>query len=194
MISAPDHPSAQDVSAALPAALSYVALDWPVLPGAVWRGGRFVDPADGLPTPDVALRPAGAATTDSSVVRDWWSTDGLHAPSVLVLTGAALGVVSVYGSLVDSITGHPWFLTRPTPVLALPEMPLAYFFVRPPLPSTAIHDAARVLPDGTTLPVPPTSLGGSTASWLVSPEEAGNVLLLGSELADLIRTAGRCGA
>lgn len=191
MISTSDRPSTQNVQGALRAALSYAALDWPVLPGAVWRDGQFVDPADGLPAPGVALRPAGAATTDSSVVRGWWSAGDLHAPSVLVLTGTALGVVSVYGSLVDSITGHPRFRTRPTPVLTLPEMPLAYFFARPPLPSVAIHDAARVLPGGTTLPVPPTSLGGSTASWLVSPEEAGNVLLLGDELADLIHTAGR---
>lgn len=127
------------------------------------------------------------ATTDATLVHEWWSAPGLGVPNVLTVTGASLGAVSVYASLVEVIVQHPWFISRPTPVLIIPDMPLAYFLVRPPIPLTAISDEARVLNDGTPLPLPPSALNRTAVSWLVSPEEAGSAILLGDELADLIR-------
>ncbi|WP_158842510.1 bifunctional DNA primase/polymerase [Saccharothrix deserti] len=175
----------------LQAALEYAALGWPVIPGAVWHDGRFADPADEQPVTSPFLRPIDAATTDPALVREWWSAPGLHAPNVLTMTGPGLGAVSVYESLVDAIVDHRWFSTRPTPVLAIPGMPLAYFLVRPPIPITLPSDEARVLAEGTTLPLPPSTIGSRSATWLVSPEQAGNVLLIGDELADLIRSLSR---
>ena len=174
----------------LEAALEYARLGWPVIPGAVWHEGRFVDPNDGQPTASVTLRPVGSATTDPELIRSWWSESGLHVPTVLGVVGHGLGVVSVYESLVDCIVDHQWFATRPTPVLGIPGMPLAYFLVRPPVPLMLARDEVRVLADGTTLPLPPAALGDTAATWLVSPADTGNVVLLGDEFAGLVAAAG----
>ncbi|WP_433271857.1 hypothetical protein ACQPZF_14140 [Actinosynnema sp. CS-041913] len=102
------------------------------------------------------------------------------------MTGPTLGAVSVHESLVEEIAGHPWFQTRPTPVLAIPGMPLAYFLVKPPCPLMLVRDEVRLLPDGTTLPLPPAAIGDTAAEWLVSPEEVGGVMLPGDEFEALL--------
>ncbi len=76
-------------------------------------------------------------------------------------------------------------------MLGIPRMPLAYFLVRPPVPAVMARDELRVLPEGTTLPLPPTAIGQASAFWLVSPAEAGKVLLLGDEFADLVSGLGQ---
>ncbi|MEU4803073.1 bifunctional DNA primase/polymerase [Actinosynnema sp. NPDC023587] len=167
-------------------ALEYAEMGWPVLPGAVWHDGHFVDPANGEPTESAMLRPIDTATTDPDLIHEWWSSDGLQVPAVLGVTGPKLSAVTVYETLAEVILGHKWFATRPTPMLGLAQMPLAYFLVRPPVPVVMVRDDVRVLPEGTTLPLPPTAVGQAAASWLVSPEEAGNVLLLGDEFADMV--------
>ncbi|MGM1064471.1 bifunctional DNA primase/polymerase [Saccharothrix sp. Mg75] len=175
-------------SAAYRAALDYAALGWPVLPGAIWREGRFVDPVTGGPVTSPYLRPVAEATTDTALIREWWSVPGPDAPLVLTVIGGAVGAVSVYESLVEAVVEHPWFTARPTPVLLIPAMPFAFFLVRPPLSQVPFSDEARVVNDGVTLPLPPSAMSETAVTWLVSPEEAGNVLLLGDELGDLIRT------
>ncbi|XVS64684.1 hypothetical protein ACQPYE_01055 [Actinosynnema sp. CA-299493] len=45
--------------------------------------------------------------------------------------------------------------------------------------------------ESTTLPLPPASIGETQAMWLVTPEEAGKVLLLADELDALLRSVGR---
>lgn len=97
----------------------------------------------------------------------------------------------MYESLVGAIVEDPWFVIRPTPVLAIPGMSFTYFLVRPPLPHLLLSDETRVLPDGTALPLPPSALSSTATSWLVSPDETGGVLLLGDELADLIQSFER---
>ncbi|GAA1265775.1 hypothetical protein GCM10009634_06370 [Saccharothrix xinjiangensis] len=44
------------------AALVYAGMGWPVIPGAVWRNGKFVDPASGEPADKIVLRPIDTAT------------------------------------------------------------------------------------------------------------------------------------
>lgn len=40
------------------------------------------------------------------------------------------------------------------------------------------------------MPLPPSALEATSASWLVTPEQAGNTLLPGEESADLIQWLG----
>jgi hypothetical protein len=175
---------------ALRAALDYVALGWPVVPGAVWRNGHFADPVDGKLFLSPALRPIEEATTDPAKVREWWSAPGLYPPNILTPIGAGLGAFTVSADLTEAIIGHPWFGATPTPVLAIQDMPLAYFLVRPPLPAVLLSDEARVLDAGVPLPLPPTAIGDVEVIWLVTPEQA-NGVVAADELADLIRTVGR---
>lgn len=174
-------------SSPLRAALDYAALGWPVIPGAVWRDGRFVDPADGRPVANPCLRPVEHATTDPALVHEWWSAPGPRQPNVFTATGSGLGAFMVAESLVVALVDSPWFAARPTPVLAFRNMPLAYFLVRSPMPSVLLSDAARVLAPGTSMPLPPSTLETTAAIWLVTPEQTGNALLSGDDLADLIQ-------
>ncbi len=70
-------------------------------------------------------------------------------------------------------------------------MPLAYFLVRPPIPSVPLSKGARVLASGTPMPMPPSALGDTAVMWLVTPEDAGNGLMTGDDLADLIQSLER---
>lgn len=97
----------------------------------------------------------------------------------------------MYESLTKAVLAHPRFTSRPTPVLIVPQLPLAYSFIRPPPSLIAISDEARAVSDGTPLPRSPSRPGGAAVTWLVSPQEAGNVLLLGHELVDLINELKR---
>ncbi|MFD0204282.1 MULTISPECIES: hypothetical protein [Saccharothrix] len=85
------------------------------------------------------------------------------------------------------------FAVFPTPVLAFPNMPIAYFLVRPPMPSVLLSHEAHVVGTGMPMPLPPSALGTTPVVWLVTPEQAGNRLVPGDALADLIyRVEGKC--
>lgn len=185
--SKPDIPSPTK----LQAAIEYAALGWPVVPGAIWHDGHFAHPVDERPVTSPCLRPIEEATTDAAVVREWWSAPGLHAPNVFTVTGSELGAFTVAESLVMALADDPWFAALPTPVLTYPNMPIAYFLVRPPLPSVLLSNVARVLDAGVPLPLPPSDLETTPVIWLVTPEQAGNVLMPGDALADLIRSYER---
>ncbi|KOX20230.1 hypothetical protein ADK67_30660 [Saccharothrix sp. NRRL B-16348] len=178
-------------STTLRAALDYAEMGWPVIPGAIWHAGHFAHPLDERPVTDPCLRPIGEATTDTARVREWWSATGLHLPNVFTVIGARLGAIMVAESLVMDLADNPWFVANPTPVLAFPNMPMAYFLVRLPMPSVLLSAQARVLDPGTPLPMPPSALGETPVIWLVSPEEAGHALMVGDELADLIQAVER---
>lgn len=182
--STPDNPP---TTTSLQAALDYAALGWPVLPGAIWHDGRFADPTTELPVTGPCLRPIEEATTEAELVSEWWSTPGLHAPNVFTVTGADLGAFVVGESVVMALADNPWFAAFPTPVLSFPNMPLAYFLVRPPVPSVLLSDEARVVDAGMPMPLPPSALETTPVIWLVTPEQAGNVLMPGDALADLIQ-------
>jgi hypothetical protein len=171
----------------LQAALDYAALGWPVIPGAIWHEGRFADPVDEQHVTNPCLRPANEATTDAALVSDWWSTPGLHAPNIFTVTSTGLGAFTVAEPLVMALAEDPWFAALPTPVLAFPNMPIAYFLVRPPMPSVLLSDQARVADAGMPLPLPPSALDTMPVIWLVTPEQAGNVLMPGDVLADVIQ-------
>ncbi|MFD0200571.1 MULTISPECIES: bifunctional DNA primase/polymerase [Saccharothrix] len=185
---APGSPARRDN---LQAALDYAALGWPVVPGAVWHGGRFADPVDERPVTSPLLQPVEASTSGTELVRQWWSTPGLHAPNVFTVTGDRLGAFAVFDSLAEAIGKDPWFTARRTPVLAVQGMPLAYFLVRPPVPEFVLSDEARVLPDRTPIPLPPSALGRTAVIWLITPAEARDDIATGDELADLIHLLER---
>ncbi|MFI9010556.1 bifunctional DNA primase/polymerase [Actinosynnema sp. NPDC053489] len=170
------------------AALTYAELGWPVIPGAIWHDGHFASPVDELPVTSPCLHPTEAATTDAELVREWWSTPGLHQPNVFTVTGPELGAFAVAESLVMTLADDPWFSKLPTPVLAFPNMPIAYFLVRPPVPSVLLSDEARVMEAGMPMPLPPSALETTPVIWLVTPEQAGNRLMPGDALADLIHS------
>jgi hypothetical protein len=172
----------------LQAALEYAALGWPVIPGAIWHEGHFADPVDERPVAGACLRPIEEATTDADLAREWWSVPGLHEPNVFTVTGSELGAFAVVESLVVALADDLWFSKLPTPVLAFPNMPIAYFLVRPPVPSALLSDEARVMEAGMPMPLPPSALETTPVIWLVTPEEAGNRLMPGDALADLIQS------
>ncbi|MFJ6674250.1 bifunctional DNA primase/polymerase [Actinosynnema sp. NPDC091369] len=168
------------------AALDYAEMGWPVLPGAIWHNGHFADPADESRVIDPCLRPSEEATTDARRVREWWSMPGRHQPNVLTVTGTRLGAFMVAENLVMRLTDDPRFAASPTPVLAFPNMPIAYFLVQPPVPSVLLSAQARVVAAGMPIPLPPSALDTTPVMWLVTPEQAGNRLVSGDALADLI--------
>ncbi|WP_367131915.1 bifunctional DNA primase/polymerase [Saccharothrix sp. HUAS TT1] len=175
-------------STTLQAALSYAELGWPVLPGAVWKDGHFASPVDEQRVTSPCLRPIHEATTNAELVREWWSTPGLHEPNVFMVTGSELGAFAVAESLVMTLADNPWFAAFPTPVLAFPNMPIAYFLVRPPMPSVLMNHEARVVEAGMPMPLPPSTLETTPLIWLVTPEQAGGRLMPGDALADLIQS------
>jgi hypothetical protein len=173
------------------AALDYAEMGWPVLPGAIWHNGHFADPTDEMPVTSPCLAPVEKATTDAALVRGWWSTPGLHEPNVFTVTGTDLGAFAVAEPLVMALAEDPWFAALPTPVLAFPNMPIAYFLVHPPVPSVLLSKQARVVDVGMPVPLPPSALDTTAAMWLVTPEQAGNRLMPADELADLIQAVER---
>jgi hypothetical protein len=175
----------------LRAALEYAALGWPVVPGAIWHEGRFADPVDRNPVCDPCLRPIEEATTDTALVSEWWSGPCSRQPNVLTVTGPAIGAFMLTEAMVMALADHPLFAARPTPVLAFANLPLAYFLVRPPLPSVLLSGEARVLDAGMPMPLPPSDLDATAALWLITPEQAGNDVWPGDDLADLIENVGR---
>ncbi|MCE7000626.1 hypothetical protein LZG04_38295 [Saccharothrix sp. S26] len=107
-------------------------------------------------------------------------------PNILTPVGSSLGAFTVFAALTEVIARHAWFDTDPTPVLAIKGLPVAYFLVAPPIPAVLLSDRASVVEAGMPLPLPPTSIGGTEVFWLITPEEAGNTLRAGDDLADLI--------
>jgi hypothetical protein len=170
------------------AALDYAALGWPVVPGAIWHDSHFASPIDELPVTSPCLQPIEEATTNLELVRGWWSTPGLHEPNVFTVTGPELGAFAVAESLVLALADNPWFAAFPTPVLSFPNMPLAYFLVRPPLPAVLLSSEAQVVEAGMPMPLPPSALETMPVIWLVTPEQAHNALMPGDALADLIQS------
>ena len=97
------------------AALDFVEMGWPVLPGAIWHNGHFADPADESRVIDPCLRPSVEATTDARRVREWWSMLGRHQPNVPTVTGPRLGAFMVAENLVMTLADDPRFAASPTP-------------------------------------------------------------------------------
>jgi hypothetical protein len=136
-------------------------------------------------------RPIAEATTDADLVHEWWSTPGLHLPNVFTVTGSSLGAFMVGESLAMALADDPWFSAFPTPVLVFPNVPIAYFLVRPPVPSVLLSAEARAVEVGLPMPLPPSVLETTPVNWLVTPEQAGHVLMPGDVLADLIQSYER---
>ena len=184
----PDKPDPLTLLTAVDAALGYAAMGWRVLPGAVWRGGKLIDPATDTEVDDIALRPRHEATTDPDLVREWWNLPDDTGPVVLGVAGASLGFVSARNDRAETITGSRWFAARPTPVLDLSGLPLTLFVVRPPFPDGFDSDEIRRFPEDSVIPLPPTTAGGAAVTWRVSPWQTNRTLLTAAEFAELITT------
>ena len=141
------------------AALDYAEMGWPVIPGAIWHDGHFVDPVDERQVVNPLLLRVERATTDVEEVRALWSVPGLRLPNVLTVTGSSLGAFTVFESLAEAIARHPAFAVRRTPVLAIQGMPL-----------------------------PPSASGETAVMWLVTPHEADDTVMAGDDLADIIHS------
>lgn len=78
------------------AATAYAERGWPVLPGSVWDGRRYVVAANYRPTDGLRpVLPRDQACTDVATVARWWRVTTALAPAVLVVTGRAFDAVSV---------------------------------------------------------------------------------------------------
>jgi hypothetical protein len=55
------------------------------------------------------------------------------------------------------------------------------------MPSVLLSDRARVVEAGLPLPLPPSALDTTSVIWLITPEQAGNLLMPADVLADLIQ-------
>ena len=76
--------------------------------------------------------------------------------------------------------GHFADPTDGEPVLSPHLQPLAE------ATTVLLSDHASVGATGMPLPLPPSSIGGTEVFWLITPEEAGDTLVAGDDLADLI--------
>jgi hypothetical protein len=156
------------------AALRYAAHGWPVTPGAVLAGHRFVCGRAGCPT--TGAHPAldgweGTATTDVPRVAAWWqhrphtvllatgtAFDVLDVPAKLgmrVLGASRLGADDLRGPVAVTPTGRWMFLVRPGDPLR-PELEASLDVVR--------HGR------GSWIPAPPTRTVEGRVQWTVSPE------------------------
>jgi hypothetical protein len=160
------------------AALRYARYGWPVLPGGVRTGDRFVCGRPGCPT--VGVHPAAdhsEATADLGRVARHWQ-DSAHA--VLLPTGRAFDVLDVptrlgrqvldllrlhaavnpqlhRGPVASTPTGRYMFLVRVGDPLC-PELESCLDVVR--------HS------EGSWIPAPPTRMIEGRVRWVLSPEEA----------------------
>ncbi len=161
------------------AALRYAGHGWPVTPGAVLAGQRFVCGRAGCPT--VGAHPAldrweWSASTQPSTVATWWQH---RAYTVLLVTGTAFDVLEVPAHLGSRILGATTLgagIGRPEvrgPVAVTPTGRWM-FWVRPGDPlRPELADCLDVIRHGESswVPAPPTRAVEGRVRWAVSPEQ-----------------------
>ena len=146
------------------AATRYAGHGWPVVPGAVLVGARYVC---GPLCPTVACHPAvngwdQLATVDKSIVDDWWRAD---AYSVLLATGRAFDVLELTTG--PDLVMADW----PGPLLRAPSGGLMFLLrtgatLHPELAArtdVVLHGA------GSWIAVPPTRSPVGRLRWIVAP-------------------------
>ncbi|MFC4004922.1 bifunctional DNA primase/polymerase [Prauserella oleivorans] len=158
--------------------VSYARHGWPVLPGSVWDGRKWVVPGTRRKTSTIEpYLGLGAATTNVTQVLRWWHADYALRPSALLRAGTAFSALSLPRTIAVDVLQTLLFREHPGPVLYRPDERRAYFLMQP-------HDArlvvtrcdsrtARFVPDGEVIVAPPSQLEHSLrTTWWVTPEES----------------------
>ncbi len=160
------------------AALRYAAHGWPVTPGAVLAGHRFVCGRAGCPT--TGAHPAldgweQTASTDLPRVAAWWQD---QAHTVLLTTGVAfdvldvpthLGMRAVGANRLDAGMGG-----GSTGPVAVTPTGRWMFLVRPGDPlCPGLEESPDVVRhgQGSWIPAPPTRTVEGRVRWAVAPEQ-----------------------
>ena len=172
----------------LETALECVGRGWPVVPGALWVDGTYVDPVTDAECDALALSSPAMATLDPEEVRRLWPvSDGGVTRSALAVLGKLLTAVVVEPEPARRVVEPEAFRASPTPVVVLPVPTLglmiesAVFVVS----SAEGLDEKLVFPRSAMLPLPPAVVEGHTTQWLVSADECDG-LMSGPELAGLL--------
>jgi hypothetical protein len=178
---------AKVASRGLESALECVALGWPVVPGALWVGGTYVDPVTNFDGDSLALCSADRATVDPDEVRRLWPVleDGVTRSALAVL-GATMAAVAVEPELAREVVASESFRASPTPVVML-HVPVVGLMIEHAVfvvSSADGLDDRLVFPPEATLPLPPAVVEGFETRWLVPPGECEG-LMTGPELARL---------
>ncbi|MEV7356152.1 bifunctional DNA primase/polymerase [Kitasatospora sp. NPDC091276] len=204
----PHHPVQDDVARQRPARLAAAltaAVDhrWPVVPGAVLRGGQCSCGDQDCVVPGAHPHDPSllAATTDARMVRWWWERQSPDAP-VLAATGSVVSAVSLPAAAGARALVYLGALRLPLgPVLAMPGR---YALLVAPYSLDALGEMLSQLPwvpgslryhgvDG-FLPLPPGGAAGRVR-WVLAPrpDADGGVWLpqVGPLLGELVEATVR---
>ncbi|MGH3467078.1 MAG: bifunctional DNA primase/polymerase [Thermocrispum sp.] len=181
-------------SALVHAALRYAERGWPVLPGSVFDGRRYVVAATDRVTDGLRpVLPRDQASTAMRTVAQWWTVITPLVPSVLLRTGSAFDSVSVSRELAVEAVQTMAFRAEPGPVILRPDQGRAYFLVGlgesvlPP--EGARPTVVEPVPPGAWLAAPPTRTTVGQVVWLVAPRVAGWAPIRAGVLAEALRVA-----
>jgi hypothetical protein len=153
------------------AALSFVEQGWPVVPGPLCDGLRYIGP--GAARGARATAPVVAAedgSLDTRVVAHWWAE---RPYTVLAPVGVAFDVLCAPTLLATVATGLPEFRDNLCPVAMSPQG--ARFLVRPGGvldPDLVGVRGVEIQRRGAFLPLPPSRVVGGSMSWWVTPAAA----------------------
>lgn len=152
------------------AAVRYAGRGWPVVPGAVLVGERYVC---GPLCRTVACHPALSgwdrlASTTKSTVEDWWRADAF---SVLLATGLAFDVLELAAWPGDRRLDASW----PGPVLRAPTGGVMFLLRTGGQLCSELAGRADVVLHGagSWIAVPPTRTPAGRLRWVVAPPECG---------------------
>jgi len=181
-------------SAMARAALRYAERGWPVLPGSVHDGRRYVVAATCRTVESLRpVLPRDQASVAMQTVAQWWNVTTPLVPSVLLRTGAAFDAVSVSRELAVEAVQTTAFRDAPGPVILRPDEGRAYFLVGPGEsvlpPQEARPTVVEPLRPGSWLAAPPTRTAVGGVAWLAAPRFTGWEPISAGVLADALRIA-----
>jgi hypothetical protein len=174
------------------AALSFVEQGWPVVPGPLCDGLRYIGPGStrGVRA-TVPVVPAEDGSLDTRVVAHWWAE---RAYTVLAPIGVAFDVLCAPTLLATLATGLPMFRDALCPVVMSPQG--ARFLVKPGgvlSPDLAGVRGVELLRRGAFLPLPPSRVVGGSMNWWITPASARGIGDVESVQAALLAAASTPG-
>ncbi|RKT53022.1 bifunctional DNA primase/polymerase [Saccharothrix australiensis] len=167
-------------------ALECAERGWPVIPGASWLDGAYVDPVLGHERDALSLCPPDMATTDEDLVRRWWPVLASRLErSVLVVTQPNLVAVVVEADRARRVVGSEAFRANPTPavLVATWDREEEAMFL---LSSSRGLAGESVAPVSATIPMPSAVVEGRPVRWLWPMTECES-LMAGEQLALLLK-------
>jgi hypothetical protein len=171
------------------AALSFVEQGWPVVPGPLCDGLRYIGAGSARGVRATApVVPAEGGSLDVRVVEHWWAE---RPYTVLAPLGVAFDVLCAPTLLATVATGLPMFRDNLCPVAMSPQG--ARFFVKPGgvlSPDLAGVRGVEILRRGAFLPLPPSRVVGGSMSWWITPAAAAGIGDAETVQAALLAAAG----